>query len=684
MRESKKKLNTAFDTRIKWSSALGTRLLGAVSLLNIMALIVSGLAIFAFVRVETAFDDSSKFDQTVAQFAEIQQSVNDARLYTYRFRTSRQAADAEVAITSVEMIENSVERLAREITNPEIRDALAATGAEAVRYGTALATLARLTATLDNRVSSQLYTAGGDLRVGLHDLAKALLDDLDADNTYATGVAIEHLMRARLHGERYLATLDVTELEQSRAELAEVGSTLNQLKDSVDYPPRVEAAEAGLEQLSAYTGIFEEVVQLLEQREQVLTDALEAIGPSLLTQTNLAVDRVSGAAEGVKSASVSLIDSMTQLIIAAAAVALGIGIVLGFLSNRAIVTSIMAMTHAMRALAAGDHSVTIPAQGRRDEIGQMAGAVDVFRENAVEIERLQASATEAREREEAKRAEMFASLADGFEQSVMGVVSAVSSTSDQIRSTSTELGRTAEMTNRRSAEVTAATEQATANVQTVAAAAEEMTTSISEIARQVQESATIANDAETEANRTNEDVQRLSAAATRIGQIVDLIRDIAEQTNLLALNATIEAARAGDAGRGFAVVASEVKSLATQTAEATEDISNQIAEVQSATNGAVGSISGISGTIRRINEIAAGISAAVEEQTVTVSEIARNTTEAAVGTEQVTETIRTVKEGAEETSSAASEAEGAAEGLGTQAVALREAVETFLMRLRAA
>ena len=411
--------------------------------------------------------------------------------------------------------------------------------------------MARLTATLDNRVSSQLYTAGGDLRVGLHDLAKALLDDLDADNTYATGVAIEHLMRARLHGERYLATLDVTELEQSRAELAEVGSTLNQLKDSVDYPPRVEAAEAGLEQLSAYTGIFEEVVQLLEQREQVLTDALEAIGPSLLTQTNLAVDRVSGAAEGVKSASVSLIDSMTQLIIAAAAVALGIGIVLGFLSNRAIVTSIMAMTHAMRALAAGDHSVTIPAQGRRDEIGQMADAVDVFRQNAIEIERLEAEASATQEREEARRARMLKRLADGFEQSVMGVVTAVSDTSVQIRTTSTELGRTAEMTNERSSEVTAATEQATANVQTVAAAAEEMTTSISEISRQVQESATIANDAETEANRTNEDVQRLSAAATRIGQIVDLIRDIAEQTNLLALNATIEAARAGDAGRGL-------------------------------------------------------------------------------------------------------------------------------------
>ncbi len=672
------------ERKSRWVSALGARLLGALSVLNVIALIVAGLAIFAFTRIEAAFDDSTKFGQSVAQFGVMQQSVNDVRLHTYRYGTTRLPEDAEKAIAAVGQVQSVVERLGGRIADNRFGGVLQSITEEAEQYGAALSELARLTTTLDTRVSTELYTAGEDLRIGLHDLGKALLDDLDADNTYLTGVAVEHLMRARLHGERYLSRLDPNELEQSRLELVEVGNSLSQLKEAVYYPPRIEAAEASVQQLAVYSTVFEEIVQLLVQREAVLSNALDSIGPSLLAQTELAVDRVSEAAKGVEATTTSLIGSMTQLILVAAAVTLVLGIVLGFISSQTIVLPIISMTRAMRSLAAGDHSVAVPAKGRRDEIGEMADAVDVFRQNAIEIERLEAEASATQEREEARRARMLKRLADGFEQSVMGVVTAVSDTSVQIRTTSTELGRTAEMTNERSSEVTAATEQATANVQTVAAAAEEMTTSISEISRQVQESASIANDAESEANRTNEDLQKLAAAAVRIGQIVDLIRDIAEQTNLLALNATIEAARAGDAGRGFAVVASEVKSLATQTAEATEEISNQISEVQSATDGAVGSIKGITGTIQRINEIAAGISAAVEEQTATVTEIARNTTEAAVGTEQVSQTIKTVKEGAEETSIAASDAKGAAEGLGTQAASLREAVDNFLMQLRAA
>jgi len=359
-------------------------------------------------------------------------------------------------------------------------------------------------------------------------------------------------------------------------------------------------------------------------------------------------------------------------------------VVVGALVGRGISRPIMAMTTAMKALAGGNKAANIPGIGRRDEIGEMASAVQVFKESMLEAERLRAEQDEAKTRNDADKKAMMASLADELQAGVQGIVRTVSAASTEMQSTAQSMSATAEEANRQATAVAAASEQASANVHTVASAAEELSSSISEISRQVSESTRIAGQATEQADRTNAQIRGLADAAQRIGDVVKLITDIAGQTNLLALNATIEAARAGEAGKGFAVVASEVKSLANQTAKATEEISAKIAEMQAATNESVDAVQAIGGTIGRINEIATTIASAVEEQGAATKEIARNVQQASAGTAEVSSNIAGVTQAAAQTGAASTQVLGAAGELAKDADLLHQQVERFLTKIRAA
>ncbi|MBR0758407.1 HAMP domain-containing protein [Bradyrhizobium jicamae] len=351
---------------------------------------------------------------------------------------------------------------------------------------------------------------------------------------------------------------------------------------------------------------------------------------------------------------------------------------------RGVVRPIGAMTAVMERLVGNDLDVEIPSTARKDEIGAMARAVQVFKDNAIRVRRLEADQTTERADQERQRKAEFGRVADEFEATVGRLVNAVSSVSTDIKAAAATLGQSAESTRRLSETVVATSELSTRSVASAAAASEQMAASVSEIGRQVEEANNIARAAVGQVERTNERVTELSGAAGRIGEVVKMITAVAEQTNLLALNATIEAARAGEAGRGFAVVASEVKALSAQTAKATDEIASQITQMQAATDESVAAIKEISATILRISEISATIAAAVEEQGAATQEIARNVQQAASSSGDVTGSMQEVNRGAAATGAASGQVQSSSAALTSESTRLTAEVDRFLAAIRAA
>jgi len=398
-------------------------------------------------------------------------------------------------------------------------------------------------------------------------------------------------------------------------------------------------------------------------------------GGMVANQKNLLLNDASDQASNIKI--------LTNELWVILAIGIAMGIAISLLTARSIVNPVKAMTEAMGILAGGDKTVEIPGVERKDEIGEMASAVQIFKDNMIRADEL-AEAQRREEEAQRVRGQKIEQLTADFDHAVSGTLEIVASSATEMEATAQGLLTTAEQSSQQATAVAAASEEASTNVQTVAAATEELGGSISEISRQVNQSTDISAKAVEDAQKTNEDIQQLAEAADRIGEVVSLITDIAEQTNLLALNATIEAARAGEAGKGFAVVASEVKNLANQTAKATEEISNQIGGIQSSTRDAVSAIEGIGMTIGEISEIAASIAAAVDQQNSATQEIARNIEQAASGTTEVNVNISGVNQAASETGSSATEVLQATSSLNKETNELRGVVEGFLTDIRAA
>ena len=370
-----------------------------------------------------------------------------------------------------------------------------------------------------------------------------------------------------------------------------------------------------------------------------------------------------------------------NIIIGVAIAALIVAGIAGVLGARSVTTPLARLQGSMDDMAGGQYDISVPATERRDEIGDMGKATEQFRLKLIEGRQL-AQAQEAEQQRQIERGKRMEDAVANFDKAIGSVIDVVSAAATELQSTAQSMSATAEETAQQSNVVAAASEEMTQNVQTVASATEELSASISEISNQVTESTRIVGDAVNQANRTNDRVKALAQAASKIGDVVDLINAIASQTNLLALNATIEAARAGEAGKGFAVVASEVKNLATQTARATEEIGGQIRAIQDSTESSAGAIQEISTTINRVSEIATAIASAVEEQGAATQEISRNVQQAAAGTSEVSSNISGVTLASKETSAAAGQVLSAAEELARNGVILKTEVEGFLRTVR--
>jgi methyl-accepting chemotaxis protein len=570
------------------------------------------------------------------------------------------------------------------MTKPELKEVVDRADEEIVAYLKAFDEVTALQAKRNELVLGTLDKIGPQMERNLTAIMKSAYDDNDAEAAFRAGMTQRTLLLMRLYATKFLVTNDKPSFERVIAESAAMKDLSAVLLDNLQNPTRRKLATEFIQMHETYETAFRGVNDTILARNGIIGGTLDRIGPQVageMEQVKLAVkkeqDELGPAAEAaVKQA------ELLEMIVSIVAVVFGIAaaLLIGFGISRPIA----AITGAMESLAAGKLDTEIPGQDHGDEIGNMATTVQVFKDNAIEVKRLEEKQKETELQAEEKRKADMRKLADDFDAGVGGVVNSVSSAATQMEASAETMTSTANDANSRASVVATAAEQAAENVQNVASATEELASSITEIGRQVVESSRMANNAEQQAAQTTEQVQGLVDTAERIGEVVNMITDIAEQTNLLALNATIEAARAGDAGKGFAVVAAEVKSLASQTAKATEEISSQIGSVQAATRQAAEAIELIANTIRDINQVGTSISAAVEQQQAATQEIARNIEQTSSGTQEMTSNIGSVSQSIGETGNAAEEVLGAARELSQQADSLNNLVKDFLNGIRAA
>jgi methyl-accepting chemotaxis protein len=505
------------------------------------------------------------------------------------------------------------------------------------------------------------------------------------DFTHEANALETKVLLVRVANWRMLATRDAKGLVTFKTNVDKAQQQIAALEKAA-LPSNLAALLAPVKtSVGKYAEAFDKTGPNLLLGDELFYKAITPVIVSTITKMDSAKVAIGQAFEKIATETEDRISNTTttQEMVAGAAVL--IGLLIAFFIARGIIGPLSGLTSGMKELAGGNFGVVLPGLDRKDEVGDMAQAVETFKVKAEEKARAEAEAKVKQDLAAAKqrKADMI-KLADDFEGAVGEIVDTVSSASTELEASANTLTSTAERAQELTTMVAAASEEASTNVQSVASATEEMTSSVNEISRQVQDSARMAGEAVDQARKTNDRVSELSKAAARIGDVVELINTIAGQTNLLALNATIEAARAGEAGRGFAVVASEVKALAEQTAKATGEIGQQISGIQAATQESVNAIKEISGTIEKLSEISSTIAAAVEEQGAATQEISRNVQQAAQGTQQVSANITDVQRGASETGSASSQVLSAAKSLSSDSNRLKLEVGKFLNTVRAA
>jgi methyl-accepting chemotaxis protein len=640
---------------------------------------------FAYLGFERVSSGVASYRQSV-QEADLARNI-DRELISYRslaryFVVTGKEEDGKAALAAEASLKEAIIQSMKGTTNPARLDQVTKLEREFRAFTKIFAEILKVKDESTRIAQNQLTRGGTSLRLKLDDLASSAAEaELSAIELGAKQVAAQYQAALALantfvvNSNKTVATSALVRLKFVENSLKAINSTdakivaaLNELSKMLD------------EYRQALTKLTENS-KLIDELTIEMTESASAINQgSGAMKSDLLADQ-----KRLESESQATIGETEHLILLLAAGGFVLGVVWAFLLGKGISRPIAAMCNAMRELAAGNFDVVLPGLGRKDELGEMASAVEEFKVQAVARAERDAATQEAQNKASsaARRTELIR-FADQFEAAVGSIVSNVSASAVQLETAAGTLTRTAETTQNLSSHVAGASEEASSNMQSVATATEELSASVDEIGRRVKESSRIADAAVRQAEQTDARIGKLSLAAQEIGDVVKLITAIADQTNLLALNATIEAARAGDAGRGFAVVASEVKSLASQTAKATDEISNHISGMQGATQESVAAIKEIGGTIGQISEIASTIASAVEQQSSATQEIARSVQNVAQGTQEAAASVMQVNHGATETGSASEEVLNSARSLSAESTRLREELDRFMANIRAA
>jgi methyl-accepting chemotaxis protein len=641
-----------------------------------------GIAYLGFERVSAGV---ATYRNSVSE-ADIARDI-DRELISYRalaqyFVVTGNEDDANAALSAEANLKDAIDRSMKGTTNPARLDQVTRLAREFRTFTKIFAEILKVKRDSAQLTQSQLARGGNMLRYKLDDLPSNANDaefqaiDFGAKKAVAEFQTVTALANTFvINSDQAVAASALARLKFAENTLAAISSTDDKIMQGLkESSALLEEYRQALSKLVENAKSIQELVAEMADSAAAIVKGAGAMKADLLSDQ-----------QRLESESDAIVGETERLIVMLAAGGFLLGGALALLLGKGISRPMTAMCKAMRELAGGRFDVVLPGLGRRDELGEMAGAVEEFKLQAVAKAERDARAQDAQNQvnSAARRTELIR-FADEFEAAVGSIVSNVSASAVQLEQAAGTLTRTAETTQNLSNRVAGASEQASSNMQSVATATEELSTSVDEIGRRVRESNKIAEAAVVQAQQTDGRIGKLSRAAQEIGDVVKLITAIAEQTNLLALNATIEAARAGDAGRGFAVVAAEVKSLASQTAKATDEISSHILGMQGATQESVAAIKEIGGTIAQISSIASSIASAVEQQSSATQEIARSVQTVAQGTEEAAANIMQVNRGATETGSASEEVLKSAKSLSTESTRLREELGRFMANIRAA
>jgi methyl-accepting chemotaxis protein len=590
--------------------------------------------------------------------------------------------DATAALAAEAGLKAAIDQSMQGITNPARLDQITRLGREFKSFTKIFADILKFKRDSALVVQNQLGRAGNMLRYKLDDLPSNADDAELQAIQFGAKKAIDQFQAVIALANTFVINSDQAVATSAMARLKFVENSLHAISSKDE--KIVEGLKESGTLLNEYRQALTKLIENSKEIDQLVAEMADSAAAIVKGAGAMKADVVSDQ-QRLEAVSNAIVGETERLIIMLAAGGFLFGGLLALLLGRGISRPMIALCKAMRDLAGGNFDVVLPGLGRKDELGEMAGAVEEFKLQAIaKAEREAASQDAQNKRASAARRDELIRFADDFETAVGSIVSNVSASAGQLESAAGTLTRTAETTQALSSQVAGASEEASNTIQSVASATEELSTSVGEIGRQVRESNRIAEAAVVQAQQTDGRIGKLSLAAQEIGDVVKLITAIAEQTNLLALNATIEAARAGDAGRGFAVVASEVKSLASQTAKATDEISNHIAGMQQATQESVAAIKEIGATIGQISNIASSIATAVEQQGSATQEIARNVQNVAEGTQEAAVNIVQVNRGATETGSASEEVLSSARALSSESTRLRAELDRFMQNIRAA
>ena len=535
-----------------------------------------------------------------------------------------------------------------------------------------------------NQLVAQLHKLGPDAEQKINNTLETAYENEDATAAYYSGVLLGSVLRAQLNANEFLISHNDKSARRVRNELSsleEITQEMTSVLDDLD--PYEEVLEI-VTLSGTYTPLFNEVQSVIKKRNELIENTLNIIGPRLastmkvIQENNTARQDQLGEAATVKN-NQAVLTLATVALITVVLCAIG-----SLLLSSIIARPVVRMTNTMLEIARGNLETDVPALGQSDEIGKMATAVEVFKENALETERLRSEKIEIDKQATKEKHRATIKLADDLESSVKSIVDRVSDAADQMKETAASMSKSTGVTVDRAGVVESASAEANTTAETVAKSADGLSASIRKISEQISSAREFTTVGKKKAAATNDTVQSLTEGAQKIGDVVRLIEDIAEQTNLLALNATIEAARAGEAGKGFAVVASEVKSLANQTAKATEDIRGQIEHMQKTTSRSVAEIEDVADMITKISDMTNDVANAVDHQDTATQKITDNIRITANGTQQVSLNIADVNAAAKQSLHSSNEVVEVVENLQTQSSVLSSELKQFLSTLRSA